>query len=149
MLEHWGIDVPAFVLMSFCFLHHLLLLHKNFPPPLDQRPVDPCTFMHIPVLCMPWILESPGALQVAVCFLSLSLLFSSFWPHSVNACLQPPQVTGLWLQKLSGLQLWYHCVLCPLLGFAFPSFLILLPTPHMVHVPVSSLISLLEPWRFS
>lgn len=77
-MENWGIDVPAFVpdvILVFRIVYFFYI--KIYLHPW----IETCGSMHIYARTCSlhtWILESLGALQVAVCFLSLFHCFSSF-----------------------------------------------------------------------
>ena len=140
MLREIGeIDVPAFapdVILLFCIIYFFFI--KISLRPCMETCTPPHTYMR-PCALHACILESLGALQVALCLLQLFQCFSSFWLYSlVNLCLQRLHSSLDCGSRsfLSSTQL----PLCPLpssSALAFPFFLILLPTPTPHTVPVT------------
>lgn len=135
-------------LMSFLFFCIIYFFYIK----ISLHPwIETCGSMHIYAhTCSlhAWILESPGALQVAVCFLTVIAFPASDLIQLTPAFSAPPQVTGLWLQKLSGLSVITTVSSALSLGFYF-SFSWFSPLLHGTCPCGNSLIGLLEPWLTS
>lgn len=135
-------------LMSFLFLHHLLLLHKNFPPPLDRDlwiHAHLCTYLFSPCLD-PRVTRSPpgGCLLpfTVIAFPASDLIQLPAFSTSTNLDCDS--------QKLSGLSVITTVSSALSLGFCFSFFLDSSPhSPHGTCPCVGSLIGLLEPWLTS
>lgn len=141
MLREAGeIDVPAIapdVILLFCIISFIFIKISLRPCMETRTPTHEYVRTCALRAC---ILESLGALQVALCLLQLFQCFSSFWLHSlVNLCLQ--RLHGS-LDR--GSRSFLSCAQLPVRplpsssALAFPFYLILLPTPnpHTVHVTV-------------